>query len=408
VASATSVTPNEIMIHGLAVGSATLILWTDEGKERAMELEVGFDLPTLESTMSRLFPDETINVVPSGSSLVLSGVVSSEDVSTQALAVAETFAPGAVNLLQETVIDETILLQVRFAEVNRTALQELGVNLFSTGGANTIGSTGTQQFGQLTTNSGAVPADVGRGRDPQSPNLTSGGIGNPLEGTPSVFGLSDLMNIFLFRPDLNVGATIRALEQRNLLQILAEPNIMARNGVEARFLAGGEFPFPVVQATSGGNAISIVFKEFGVRLQFTPDVQPDGAIRLKVVPEVSALDFTNSLQISGFLIPALSTRRAETEVELRDGETFAIAGLIDQRTRESASKVPILGDIPIIGSLFRSRGERQDSTELLVMVTPRRVQPTAPGAVPEGPRFPEPFLNNETFDGNAGEAPPAQ
>lgn len=406
VASATSVTPNEIMIHGLAVGEATMILWTEDGAERAIELEVGFDLPTLEATLARLFPEETIVVVPSGSTLVLSGVVSSEEVATQATAVAETFAPGVVNLLRQTTNNDTILLQVRFAEVNRSALQELGMNLFSTGAGNTIGSATTQQFGTLSTNSGAVPAGVsGGGGGVSDRNVIAGGIGRSLLPTPGVFGTSDLLNIFLFRPDVNVGATIRALEQQNLLQILAEPNIMAQNGVEATFLAGGEFPFPVVQNTGGANSISIQFREFGVRLGFAPTVQNDGTIRLRVEPEVSALDFANALQLSGFLIPALSTRRAETEVQLRDGETFAIAGLIDQRTREAASKVPVLGDIPILGALFRGKAERQDTTELLVMVTPRRVQPSV--NVPEI-AFPEPFLDTESFDGDTGEVPSAQ
>ena len=408
VASVTSVEPDQLLINGLNVGSATLILWTADGQERAFDLLVEFDLPAIQETVRRLLPDEAIDVSVSGQSLMLTGMVSSEAAVEQATAVAGTYSSAVVSLLGVDTIDATVLLQVRFAEVDRSALQELGVNIFSTGAANTPGSLSTGQFGQFGGNVGAVPSDVQRGSDPVQPNLASGGIGRTPENTPAVFGMSDLLNVFLFRPDLNLGATIRALEQRSLLQILAEPNILARNGVEATFLAGGEFPFPVVQATTAGNAISIIFREFGVRLQFTPDIQRDGTIRLKVAPEVSTLDFTNALTISGFLIPALSTRRAETEIDLREGQTFAIAGLMDNRTREVASKVPILGDIPIIGKLFRSQQERRDNTELFVMVTPTLVQPFDPSQKPEDVEFPLPFLDTDNFDGKTGEDAPTE
>jgi pilus assembly protein CpaC len=254
--------------------------------------------------------------------------------------------------------------------VNRRQLQELGVNIFSTGAAGTIGTTSTQQFGPTS-----GQTNVGDGE----------------------FRLTDLLNIFIFRPDLNLGATIRALQGRNLLEILAEPNVLALNGREASFLAGGEFPFPVVQG--GTNlAVTIQFREFGVRLTFTPNILENGKIRLKVAPEVSALDFANSVTLSGFTIPALSTRRAETEVELLDGQSFAIAGLIDNRMIENASKVPVLGDIPILGKLFQSRSLDRSTNELMVMVTPRVVKPLDPDKVPEGQAFPAPFLDQPKFD----------
>jgi pilus assembly protein CpaC len=207
-------------------------------------------------------------------------------------------------------------------------------------------------------------------------------------------GLTDLLNIFFFRPDINFGVAIKALEQRNLLQILAEPNLLARNGKEASFLAGGEFPFPVLQPSNAGNAVTIEFKEFGVRLKFTPTILPDETVNLKVVQEVSALDFANGLTISGYAIPAIAARRAETEIQLRDGQTFAIAGLIDNRVAEVGSKIPGLGDIPILGKLFRSRRNKRDKTELLAMVTPTLVRPIpAGGAAPEID-FPKPFLDD--------------
>jgi pilus assembly protein CpaC len=272
------------------------------------------------------------------------------------------------------------MLQVRFAEVNRTAISQLGMNILSLGAANTIGATSTQQFG---------PA-----------RLQDEGIGENQGG----FALSDLLNVFLFRPDIDLAVTIKALQQKNVLQILAEPNVMALNNREASFLAGGEFPFPVLQ---GGNnfGVTIQFREFGVRLNFTPQVLADNTIRLKVAPEVSALDFANALTVSGFLIPALSSRKAQTEVELRDGQSFAIAGLIDKRLSEVASKIPVLGDIPIIGNFFKSRLTNRNNTELLVMVTPRIVRPIDPNNLPAGPEFPKPFLDQEQFDGPSGETP---
>jgi len=408
IATAASISPKEMVINGLSAGTVTLIIWDDKERARPFDLQVGFDVPGVQESLRHMFPTEAIQVTSSGKSLVLSGQVSSKTVIDQALALAQAQSTGVVNLLVlQGQASDTIMLQVRFAEVERSAIQELGVNLFSTGATNTIGSTSTQQFGQLGASVGAIPSSVQRGKDPSEPNIASGAIGNRNASTPAVFGLSDLLNVFLFRPDINLGAAIHALQQRNLLQILAEPNIMARNGTEANFLAGGEFPFPVLQ---GGafQTVTIVFKEFGVRLRFLPTIQPDGTIRLKVQPEVSSLDFTNALTVSGFVVPALSTRRAETEVELRDGESFAIAGLIDNRTRELAAKIPVLGDVPVIGSLFKSRAQRKDNTELMVTVTPRLVRPVPANQAPTGPTFPKPFLNPDQFDGKTGEAQPAQ
>jgi pilus assembly protein CpaC len=398
IASAMIVSPNQVLIHGQTPGSVTLLLWDDQERSRSYDLRVDADISNLRQTMQELFPNEHITLAQSGAAIVLTGNVSSKAVSDSAGALTKTQTKNVVNMLQTTVGSQVVSLQVRFAEVDRASIQQLGVNIFSTGGANTIGSTTTQQFGSMAGNVGAVPSSVGRGRDPQTPSLAAGGIGNPLEGTPAVFGLTDLLNIFIFRPDLNLGAMIKALQQKNVLQILAEPNLLAMNGVESSFLAGGEFPFPVLQGGAGFNAVTIAFKEFGVRLKFRPLIQSDGTIRLKVGPEVSSLDFSNALTVSGFLIPALSTRRAETEVELKDGQSFAIAGLMDNRLSEVASKVPGLGHIPIIGRLFQSAAKNRTNTELLVVVTPRLVAPLEPGQVPAGPSFPEPFLDKEKFD----------
>ena len=399
VASALIISERQVLIHGLAPGSVSLLLWDEQNQAQSFDLTVEFDLIGLRNLMQQVVPDEeSIRVRQLGAALILSGTVGSEVSKEKIGALAQTQSKEVVNLLTAEESTEVILLQVRFAEVNRSALRELGINIFSTGGANTIGAVSTQQFGQLLGNVGAVPAGSNRGSDPATPNLAGGGIGRVLQGTPAVFGLSDLLNLFVFRADINLGLTLRALEQRNLLQILAEPNLMALNGKEASFLAGGEFPFPIVQGGTGFNAVTIVFKEFGVRLKFTPRLLGDGRIRLKVAPEVSALDFANALIVSGFTIPAISTRRAETEVELRDGQSFAIAGLIDDRLVETVSKVPLLGDLPLLGRLFRSRAVNRTSSELLVMVTPRLVRPLDPDQLPEGPAFPGPFLDKEKFD----------
>jgi pilus assembly protein CpaC len=407
IASATVVTPTQVLIHGHKPGAVSLLLWNQQDRPRSFDLNVEFDTLSIRDTLQEAFPQESIGVKQSGASIVLSGNISAKPIGDQAAALAGTFggAANVVNLLQVTENRQVVLLQVKFAEVDRAAIQQYGINLFSTGATGTIGSVSTQQFENFLGSVGAVPANVQRGSDPKSPSVAAGGIGQSLSGSPSVFGLSDLLNIFLFRPDLNLGAAIKALQQRNVLQILAEPNVMALNGKSASFLAGGEFPFPVVQSSVTGNSITIVFKEFGVRLDFLPQVLPDGSIRLKVRPEVSSLDFANALTVSGFLIPALSTRRAETEVELRDGQSFAIAGLIDNRLAEIGNKVPGLGNIPIIGNFFKSHQQNKTNTELLVTVTPRLVQPTSPGQEPSAPQFPKPFLEPNSFDGKAGNTP---
>jgi pilus assembly protein CpaC len=219
------------------------------------------------------------------------------------------------------------------------------------------------------------------------PQLTGGGPGT------GQIGLSDLLNIFIFRPDINFAATIKALQNDNVLEILAEPNLITSSGKEASFLAGGEFPYPVLQSSGGAttsSAITITFKEFGIRLNFTPTLMPDGNIHLKVKPEVSSLDFSNGLIIQGFAIPALATNRVESEMDLRDGQSFAIAGLLDNRVTEVLEKIPGIGDIPILGKLFHSRSTNKSKNELLIVVTPRVIEPL--NTAPTGPAMPKPFL----------------
>jgi len=248
IASAVITTPNQVMIHGIVPGTVTLLLWDEQERARAFDLQVEIDVRSIRQTITQVFPSEAIQVGQLGSSLILTGKVSSDRILEQATELGQAHTPSVVNLLGVLEKEKkAVLLQVRFAEVDRSAIQELGINIFSTGAGNTLGTVSTQQFGPLLGNVGSVSAGVGLGNDPSTPNLASGGIGNQLEGSPAVFGLSDLLNIFIFRPDINLGVTIRALEQRNVLEILAEPNVLALDGSEASFLAGGEFPFPIVQ-----------------------------------------------------------------------------------------------------------------------------------------------------------------
>ena len=380
IADAVVVSPHDVVINARVPGVTTAMVWHGENVSR-FQVTVQPDVEEIARQIRQNLPNEPIQISASRDSILLNGVVTDQEASKQASAIAAIYAKNVVNLLQSPPpVNRQVMLQVKFATVDRAALSELGVNLFSTN-SKLLGSATTQQFqfprfGQL--------------------QLQPGADGQPELGSVGV-SVSDLLNIFAFRPDLNFGATLRLLQSRNLLEILAEPNLMTVSGKPASFLAGGEFPFPVITSTgSGGQSapvVTIQFREFGVRLNFTPTVDASGMIHLKVNPEVSALDFANALTIQGFLIPAISTRKAETEVDLREGESFAIAGLIDNRVTEVMSKVPGFGDVPILGRLFRSRSQNKVNTELLVVVTPRFVKPFAAGEQVGLPEFPIPFLN---------------
>src|SRR5579862_2913360 len=374
------VTPTQILVHGRSAGEVSLLIWDELERSRSFDLRVDVDVTAAAEEEKSVFPDEQIIVTPSRSAIVLSGHVSDESVAKRAEAIATAYSKNVVNVLTfgPTGAQE-VLLEVKFAEVDRTAATQLGINIFSTGAGNTIGTVTTGQFG-------GFPAQT----ITDSTGNTSGNIN-------SNETISDVLNLFLFNPSIHLGAVIKALEQKSLLQILAEPNLIAVNGKEASFLAGGEFPFPIVQPGQGFTAVTIQFKEFGVKLNFTPVIMPNGNIHLRVVPEVSQLDFTNGLTISGFNIPALSTRRADTEFELQDGQSFVIAGLIDNRLTEIGNKIPGLGDIPILGNLFKSKNLQKSKTELMVLCTVHRIAPS--GEAPAGPGYPQPFLDDSKFDG---------
>jgi len=378
IADAVVVSPREIMINGKGVGKATIVVWEAGGAPARYQVDVRQDLSALDGVKQEIVKavgDAGVSITGNEETVVLTGKVKDVEASKRAEALASTHARKVVNLLEAPQTEpRQILLQVKFASVDRVGLNELGFNYFSRNDK-TLGALTTQQF--------------------QPPRFSQLQFQDQ-NFANSTLNFADLLNLFIFRPDLNIGATIKALQMQNLLQILAEPNLIVIEDKEASFLAGGQFPFPTIQATTTGGSVSPVvtvrFQPFGIQLGFTPHVMPSGSIHLKVTPEVSSLDYANAVTLQGFLIPAISTRRAETEVILKDGESFAIAGLIDNRVVQTLSRVRGLGDIPIVGNLFRSRSTKKSTDELLVVITPRFVKPVPPGEPIAMPDNVEAFL----------------
>jgi pilus assembly protein CpaC len=386
IADAMVTTGNQLLVNGKMPGTITMFVWERAGALRQYEITVMRDLAILNEQMVKLFPGETILAQSNGKSVVLSGLVTSKDAADKAMNVAAGYVEKAgdvVNLLklQETLASNQVLLRVRFAEVSRSAVSELGVSLFTspTGVKNTLVRATTDQF------SGAP------GFSDLKWTKENGKFGSDVTSAEGKFTFSDFLNLFLFSEKFDIGAAIKALQTKGLFQSLAEPNLVAESGKEASFLAGGEVPIPIAQGTGGSNAISVTYKEFGVRLSFTPTVIGN-RVHLKVKPEVSTLDFANGVNLQGFRIPALSTRRTETELELLDGQTFAIAGLMNNSMNTTMSKIPGIGDIPILGLLFKSKAAQKNQTELVVMITPHILPRNSPGVTPNLPRIQEPYM----------------
>jgi pilus assembly protein CpaC len=356
------------------------MLWDNAGGRAHYAVKVNADAASLEENLRRLFPDEDFRVEASGGTVVLAGDVSSLQVSERLEAIAATSVgeASAVSNQLKVPAPGQILLKVRFAEVSKTGLERAGVNLLRW-----------------------LPGDWSGGTSSGRPSGSGGQITVPPSGEVSV-SISDAVNLWLLNPNGDVGVFIQALKSNGGFRSLAEPNLLALHGQEASFLAGGEFPYPVVQGGSNVGAVTIQFREYGVRLNFKPEILPSGNIRLHVAPEVSTLDFANGLTLQGFNIPSILSRKAETEIELADGQTFAIAGLIDNSMLQDVDKIPLLGDIPILGSLFRSKEVRQNRSELLVLVTPVIVRPF-------DEQLPVPTGEPDTWDWMGGlELPPSQ
>jgi len=381
------ISPTQVVVEGKAPGGSSLILWGDDGQSQVLDVVADIDIAGLRGAIQKAYPEENLQIEADGPRLLLTGTASNAHIAEDLGKMASVYSKDVVNSIVVPIShDRQVLLEVKFAEVDRTVLSQLGVNMFSTGAGNNIGTTTTGQFGNFS---------------PVKINDAFGGGASHFPFEIKDFTINQVLNIFLFRPDLHLGTVVQALQAHNALQILAEPNLMAISGQKATFLAGGEFPFPVVQPSAGFSSITILFKPFGVKLDFTGAVLADNTLRLHVAPEVSTLDFTNAVTLpGGGTVPAISTRRAETEIELKDGQSFGIAGLLDRRATVQLSKVPGIGDIPVLGQLFRSKSVNKTNTELLVFVTPHIIDPVhaAMTAAPAVPQMPVPVLDQQKFD----------
>lgn len=381
VISAYAATPNQVLVTAKAPGVSSLVVWDQSGESKSFIVSSDLDISNLESSIRETMPAEDIHVASDAGRVMLSGVVGTSATSDEAAKLASLYSKDIFNAL---VVNSSRLhqvkLKVRVLEVDRSKLTQLGVNIFS-GAGNTLAQSSTLQF----------PSQLTSG--PSSASGTQTTVGD------KVLSFSNPLNFLLYNSSINVGATLQDLEQKQVLQILAEPTLTTLNGEKASFLSGGEFPFPVVQGLSGGvTSISIQFRPYGVKLDFTPQVNIDGTIELDVTPEVSALDYTNAVSIDGYEIPALSTRKADTKVVLKSGQSFAISGLLDRRTTDQFSRTPGIASIPILGDLFKSKSIDHTRTDLIVVVTPEIVDPLKETAPAAEPSMPIPSLNPNVFD----------
>jgi pilus assembly protein CpaC len=374
IAVAQAISRTEIMVNGKAPGETSLIIWDTKGGRqffnvtvRASTAQANDSLDAVRRELRIELPGQTLKISAEGGSIFLRGNVKDLTSSERAVKIA-SIAGKVVNLLNVDLppVEPQILLKVRFAAVDRSKAAQYGINLVNLGLGNTVGGITTGQF--------------------SPPSVTI-----PTSGPVATFS-NELNMLAMPIGNWPVGIDIQALQTKGVVETLAEPNVLAVNGKEASFLAGGEYPYPVVQGSSGGTSISIMFKEYGVRLNFIPTITPRGTIRLQVAPEVSALDFTNALELSGFTVPGITSRKMKTEVELNDGQTFVLGGLLDNRETETFEKIPFIGDIPILGKLFQSSTKTRNNTELIVTVTPEVVAPMQAGAPLPELKFPVKFL----------------
>jgi pilus assembly protein CpaC len=382
--------PTQVICTAKAPGLSSVIVWDETGELATYFVSSDVDVETLRGALKQAFPTETMTVAGDQTRIVLTGTVSSTVVADAASRIASLYTKDLSSALAvNSGFGKQVSLKVRIVEVDRSKLDQFAFNFFNVGGNNIVQTTTNQFPSSIAASNAGSPASGG--------GATSSTAGN------KTVSITNALNFLLYSSHFNVGATIQDLETRQVLQILAEPTITALSGQKADFLAGGEFPFPVVQGGAGGlTSITIQFRPYGVKLDFTPIVNPDSSIDLKVAPEVSALDYTNAVAISGYTVPALSTRRAETEIVLKSGQSFAISGLLDKRTTDSFSKTPGIAAVPVLGQLFKSKSVNHSTTELIVIVTPTIVDPlsedpSAGAAIPEPARA-IPLLDPKTFD----------
>ena len=352
------VSPRQMMIIGKTFGKTTLVYWSREEVAKTVEVIVGINLDLVREDLRKFAPDQTFEVTAAGDTLILTGTVSDNVVQTRLVEGARAHVKNVVNLLGVKKLEQ-VLLQVRVSEIDRTLAKELGFNFLFQG--NTF---------------------LGAISPPNNFNPLGGEFVAPILGA----GLTDQVNAFITKPGgKDFAVFMRALNDRGGLKNLAEPNLVVANGAEGKFLVGGEFPIVISTGSTGTSSFSVSYKEFGIRLGFLPKISPNGEIYLHVSQEVSELDFANAVILSGFRIPALKSRKAESGLQLADGQTFVLAGLLDNKVQKQVSKIPLLGDIPILGALFRSTRYINNETELMVMVTPKIVRPLNKEEIPALP-----------------------
>ncbi len=361
--------PSEVVLTAKTAGLSSLVIWDTAGQSCLYTVFADVDPDALRESIQQAYPTSRIAVQGHEGRIYLTGTVPTQEVAEEAAKLASPYAKDVVNSIRVVPVHgKQVELKLRIVEVDRTRMEQYGINF--AGGGTTPFAVSTQQY------SGPVPV-------------------------AGLLQYSDPLNLFVFSSALNVAASVKDLEQKQVLQVLAEPTLIAMSGQSAKFLSGGEFPFPVVEGggtVGAAPTISITFKPYGIKMDFTPTVNPDGSILLKVAPEVSALDYSNAVTISGFVIPALSTRRAETQVDIQSGQTFALSGLLDHRTTESLNQLPGLSSLPVLGKLFISKSYVHSVVELVVLVTATVLDPLKPAPMKAEPSSPLPNLDNKTFD----------
>ncbi len=383
-------TAREIMLTPKGTGAATLIIWNRANQRTLYNINVELNLESLRQLFKDSFPTENIQVHSSRDTVTLTGTVSSKDVADKAGAIAASFAKTVLNnlMLPPPPAERQILLRVKFAELDREKELQFGVNLLAAPGNNAIGvSTGQFSSGNFSGSLTIPPTSSG-----STSTCTIGGCTTTTSGNSGTFSITQALTMFALDPKLNLGAFIKALQQETILQVLAEPNLVTTNGKEANFLVGGQFPVPIVQGGATSGAISVQFKNYGIQLTFTPQITYNGNLNIHLRQEVSTLDLANAVVLNGFTIPALSTRTAESTVELGDGQSFVVAGLVSNQEQYELSKVPILGSLPILGNLFKSKDDKVQRTDLIVIVTPEITMPLGPNDAKPDIYMPKDFL----------------
>jgi len=374
ILDASPVTTREILLHGKGLGTVTLVVWSKSGQRTFYNCTVDLNLDPLRRMLKESFPMDDITVRSTRDTVSLNGSVRNKEEADRMVAVAGSFAKVVVNNLGVNIgmAEKQILLRVKFAELDRVREIQYGVNLLGAPGGTLIGSTTGQFTSTTTTGTLQVPSTGG--------------------GSTAISSITQALSLFAFDPKLNLAAFLKALESQSILQTLAEPNLVTTNGKEASFLVGGEFPVPVVQGGSGAGAVTVQFREFGIRLKFTPFLTDHRTIKMHLNQEVSTLDAADGVYLNGFVIPALSTRRTETDVELGEGQSFVVSGLVSNAESDTFTKIPVLGSLPIIGYLFKSRDEKKNRTDLVVLVTPEVTEPLGPNDPKPSVYMPKDFL----------------